>query len=262
MGILEDIEQRRLTQPAEELACMACANGIQELDEQIRKCQLLTKELEACRAMAWMLAVLTALMAVTLVVANLLALKLWDLCNIAVDGGIWLFPLTYIAGDLLCEIYGEKVADKVAILSTILGVGVMALLWFVRVVLPDYQSADNTVFNSLVDSCSIVMFASFLSFLVGQLVNNLVFKKIRQHYNQPGDYTKRSIGSSIVAHLVDAMVFETIAFYGRLPLGEQARQIIFAFMAGMMLESVLIGVNRHLANSLAARWGYRHGKVV
>lgn len=282
MGILEEMERKRLTEPAEKLACTACANGLQELDEQAEKYELLARELakcqadqaqllrelEACQAtstptcVVWPLAVLTALMALTLVVANLLALKLWGFANIAVDGGIWLFPLTYIAGDLLCELYGERTADKVALLSTSFGIAVMILLRFVQIVLPDYPSADNSVFDSLVDSCSIVMFASFLSFLAGQLVNNIIFKRIRQYFNRPSDYTKRSIGSSVVAHLVDALVFETIAFYGRLPLGEQVRQIIFAFVAGLMLEAMMLTPNYCLVNFLAARWKYRHGEVV
>lgn len=50
----------------------------------------------------------TALSAGALLISNLCAVKLWNFFDIAVDGGVILFPFTYILGDLTIEFYGQK----------------------------------------------------------------------------------------------------------------------------------------------------------
>lgn len=202
---------------------------------------------------------LTAVMVATMIAANLLALKILDFCSIPVDGGIWLFPLTYIAGDALCEIYGKTWADRVAYLCTGAGV-VMVLLFHIVNGFPGHFAADNSVYEGLVATGSKVMLASFLSFLAGQLINNIIFERIWRKNKASHSYGKRSLGSSIVAHLVDALVFETIAFYGRLPLEDFIRQVGFALIAGLLIEVAVLPLNIYLTEWLVMRVQYRHGQ--
>lgn len=61
-----------------------------------------------------------AISAGTLLISNLAAVKLWDFFGIAVDGGVVVFPLTYIIGDLIVECYGKKIADSVIISGSLL----------------------------------------------------------------------------------------------------------------------------------------------
>lgn len=208
-----------------------------------------------------LLILLTVIMAGTLIVANLLALKIWEFCAIPVDGGIWLFPLSYIAGDVLCEIYGRPKADRVAYLCTGAGVATVLLLHAVNA-LPSHYAADNSAYEGLVAASGKVMLASFVSFLAGQLLNNFIFEKIRQRHDAPQAYGVRSLGSSVVAHLVDALLFETIAFYGRLPLADFLNQVIFAFWAGLLIETAMLPSNIWLTNRLALRVSYRNGEYL
>ena len=49
----------------------------------------------------------------TLLISNLAAVKLWNFFGIAVDGGVVVFPITYIIGDLIVEFYGKKIAKNI-----------------------------------------------------------------------------------------------------------------------------------------------------
>ena len=70
---------------------------------------------------------LTAVSAGALLISNLAAVKLWNLFGIAVDGGVIVFPLTYIIGDLTVEFYGKKIAKNVVLAGLLVGLFLLAL---------------------------------------------------------------------------------------------------------------------------------------
>lgn len=205
------------------------------------------------------LVVMAVLMAFAMIVANLCAMKIWSFLNTPVDGGIILFPLTYVVGDLLCEIYGKRTADRVAWLSFMTGLGATLMLYLVGA-LPDYPSADNQAFDLLLAGFNRVMIASMTSYLAGQLLNNWVFEQVRRRHKQRSRYLQRSLSSSLIAHLVDAVVFETLAFLGRLPLAEFIMQAVFAFLAGLIIEVGLVPINLWLRARLTSYLQFYNGK--
>ena len=56
----------------------------------------------------------------TLLISNLAAVKLWNFFGIAVDGGVVVFPITYIIGDLIVEFYGKKIAKNIILAGSLL----------------------------------------------------------------------------------------------------------------------------------------------
>lgn len=214
------------------------------------------------------LIVMTAMMSVAIIVANYVAVKIWNLGGIPVDGGLLLFPLTYVLGDVLSEIYGKKTADTVAWSSSVIGIMTVLLMiavWW----LPDYAGADNTAFKVVASLTERIFCASILGFLVSQICNNLVFEKIRQRQlsqNTSNMETMRQFGwrafaSSAVAHVPDILIFEPLAFWGRLSVGEFLTQAVFAYIAAVIVEVVLLCfVTVPLVNRLARWLGFRHGE--
>lgn len=202
-----------------------------------------------------------AAMSCMVVVANLAGIKLWSLFGIPVDGGIVMFPVTYILGDLLVEIYGRRTADRVAGCGFWLGFLTCVLLWIVAA-LPDYPGADNTAFVAVSGMASRIFLASVFSFWCGQKVNNLIFVKIRERFPQSlNRFWFRALSSSVFAHFFDAVVFETAAFIGRLSFGEFLAQAGFAFIAGLILEMILLPLTSYLAKKLKARLHFDDGRV-
>lgn len=197
------------------------------------------------------------MLSIILVVANLMAMKIWNFCGIPVDAGILLFPISYIIGDLLMEIYGQKMANRVAWYGSVFG-ALTAFFLLVAHLLPDYPGVDNSAFEVSYSMVGRIFLASLLAFLASQLTNNYVFEKIRQSTKEY-QLLRRIFLSSCAAHLVDSLVFETVAFYGRLPFWEFIAQAAFAYVAGLLLETALLPLTRYLANRLAEHLQYRHG---
>lgn len=201
-----------------------------------------------------------ATMCCMVVVANLAAIKLWDLFGIPVDGGIVMFPITYILGDLLVEIYGRRTANAVASCGFALGLLTCILLWIVAA-LPGYPGADNSAFVAISSMASRIFLASVFSFWCSQRLNNFLFAKIRQAQVK-NRFWFRALSSSFFAHLLDCVVFETAAFIGRLSLWEFLTQAGFAFIAGFALETILLPLTSYLAKKLKSLLNFENGHPI
>lgn len=209
------------------------------------------------------LIILSAGLVTSLIVANLSALKIWSAFGIPVDAGILIFPLSYITGDLLAEFYGEKTADFVALIAAIFGVVTLGVLNLARL-LPDYPGVDNRGFYVLASMAGRIFFASIVSFLLGQVANNRVFELVRNKSKMSAmidldppqkitdlkfmaAFAKRALVSSSAAHAVDAVIFEVVAFYGKLPIADFLMQVVVAYVAGLALELLIFPATYFIA---------------
>lgn len=193
------------------------------------------------------LTVLSILSAGVLLISNLCATKIFSLGGIPFDGGIILFPLSYIVADLLMEIFHKKTADLVALAS--FGLSALAAgAFYVVGILPPYPGWDGQeAYQTILGFAPRVMVGSLAAYLASVLVNNLIFAKIRQAQNDNSHFYVRALGSSVFSHLIDAVVFEMIAFYGVLPLKDFVTQAVFAYATGLILEIVLFPITALVA---------------
>lgn len=195
---------------------------------------------------------------VTLFASNLAALKIWSLGGIPVDAGILLFPLTYIVGDLLVEIFGQKVANLVSVYCSLFAIIAALILWLAKIILPDFPGVDNSAFDIVQSSTGRIFLASVAGFLTAQLVNNGLFVKLREQ--KKTSFLRRAILSSVVARVFDSLVFETLAFVGRVSLGEFVIQATFAYFVGLILETILSPLTAQIAVRLNGKLHYDNGK--
>lgn len=195
------------------------------------------------------LVAMTALSVLVLVVANIVSVKLWDFAGIAVDGGIVIFPLSYILGDLMMEIYGKKMANYVVFLS--FGMDVLVTLIILVVgCLPAYPGwGGQAAYEAILGFTPRIMLGSLVAYLVSELMNNVVFEKIKRVTGE-GKLWLRLLGSSAVARVADTVIFETVAFFGVLSAGEFILQAGFAYVAGFALEIILTPVTYWLVGKL------------
>lgn len=182
---------------------------------------------------------LTAISAGILLISNLAATKLWNMFGIAVDGGILCFPISYILGDIIIEFYGKKVAKSVIFSSLLLNT-LAALVFWAVCVLPPFAGTEemqNSIVNVLGFAPRIII-GSLTAYLFSQFSNNFIFEKIKKKTGSKL-FLVRALGSSIVAHFLDSLVFETIAFLGVLPFNDFLNQALFAYLLGLGLELIL-----------------------
>ena len=159
--------------------------------------------------------VLLALFVALLLLSNIAATKLLAIGPFIMDGGAILFPLTYIIGDILAEIYGLRAAKRA--IFTAFGVSVLAALTFLAVqYLPGAPEYTNqAAFEAVLGFVPQIVIASLAAFFCGQLINAYVLVRIKAKWGETHLWA-RLVGSTIAGQLVDTVIFCTIAFFGTL----------------------------------------------
>lgn len=157
--------------------------------------------------------ILLALFVALLLISNIAATKLLAIGPFIMDGGAILFPLTYIIGDVLAEVYGLKAAKRAIFMA--FGVSALAALTFLAVqYLPGAPEYTNqAAFEAVLGFVPQIVIASLAAFLAGQFINAYVLIKIKEKWGEKHLWA-RLIGSTIAGQFVDTIIFCTIAFYG------------------------------------------------
>ncbi|MFC2385305.1 MAG: queuosine precursor transporter [Candidatus Nanosyncoccus sp.] len=182
---------------------------------------------------------LTAISAGILLISNLAATKLWNMFGIAVDGGILCFPISYILGDIIIEFYGKKIAKSVILSSLLLNIFAALVFWAVCL-LPPFTGTEEMQASivSVLGFAPRIILGSLTAYLFSQFSNNYIFEKIKKKTGSKF-FLVRALGSSVVAHFLDSLIFETIAFFGVLAFNDFLNQALFAYLLGLGLELIL-----------------------
>lgn len=186
-----------------------------------------------------------------LLISNLAAIKLWDFFGIAVDGGVIVFPLTYILGDLIIEFYGKQIAKNIILSGFLLNFFAM-LIFYIVIALPAYPGwGMQSAYREVLGFAPRVIIGSLIAYVAANLLNNTVFVKLKSSQGVfASSFIARALGSSAFAHLIDSVIFETIAFFGILSFPEFLLQAGFAYVAGMGLELLLSPLEAAIAKKL------------
>lgn len=193
----------------------------------------------------------TAISAGALLISNLAAIKLWDFFGIAVDGGVVVFPLTYIIGDLIIEFYGKRIAKNVIWAGFLVNL-LAILVFYIVIALPRYPGWHlQEAFTSVLGFTPRIIFASLSAYLCSNFTNNYLFVRMRYgHRIFRKSFIARALGSSAFAHIIDSAIFETIAFLGVLPFQAFLMQAVFAYLLGIGFEIILSPIEAFIAKKL------------
>lgn len=181
-----------------------------------------------------------AISAGTLLISNLAAVKLWDFFGIAVDGGVVVFPLTYIISDCIVEFYGKKIAKNIIFCGFL--VNVLAIVIFYLVIaLPAYPGWEmQASLQDILGFTPRIIIASLTAYVCSNLFNNYIFINMKKGQGIFADsFIARALASSAFAHFIDSAIFETVAFLGVLSFHEFLMQAIFAYVLGFGFELIL-----------------------
>lgn len=149
-----------------------------------------------------------------LLLSNLIgAAKLATLGGYTFGAGILFFPLSYVLGDVLTEVYGYANARR-CVWTGFVAMLFMAFMSFVVVAMPpaegwDGQAAYQTVFGSTWR----IVAASVMAFWAGEFVNSFVLAKMKVWTGGRHLWT-RTIGSTVFGQAVDSLIFYPVAFLG------------------------------------------------
>jgi len=185
--------------------------------------------------------VISAVFVALLVISNVGAVKLITVGPLILDGGAFLFPLVYITGDVLSEVYGFKAARKTILIG--FGMAILSALtfWLIQMS-PSAPGWENqSAFEAILGFVPRIVLASVCGFLIGQLLNSYVLVRIKARTNESALWV-RLIGSTVVGELADTLVFCTIAFYGILTGADFVNYVVVGYIYKTLLEVVLLPI--------------------
>ena len=190
------------------------------------------------------LAAIQGVFAVVLVVSNLASSKLATVHLLGwaptFDGGTFLFPLTYIFGDVLTEVYGYARSRRVIWFGLAMNLFAALVLALVAV-LPAAPGTDGGPFSTIFTFVPRIVLASTAAFFVGEFLNSYVLARLKVATGGRWLWT-RTIGSTLVGQGADTLVFSLIAFAGLLPTDQLWGLIAFNYVYKVALEILLTPV--------------------
>lgn len=197
--------------------------------------------------------IMLAVMAVVLILSNIGASKGVAIGPVITDGGFFLFPLAYILGDVISEVYGFKVARK-AILTTFALSVFASLCYWVIIALPGFNDEFGTSKQAALEGAlgpvPQIVLASLLAFLAGQTINSWILVKMKARSGEKSLWV-RLIGSSGAGEFVDTLIFCSIAasVIGITDAATFLNYVLVGFLYKTLVEILLVPVT-----SLAIRW--------
>jgi queuosine precursor transporter len=157
--------------------------------------------------------VAVALFVASLLTANIIAVKLIEIGPLILPAGVVIFPISYILGDILTEVYGYRYARR-AIWLGFLGNAIAVLAIWMAGLLPAPPFWEGqAAYDAILGFTPRLLLASFAAYLVGEFANSTVLAKMKI-WTQGRYLWARTIGSTIVGQGLDSFVFILIAFGG------------------------------------------------
>jgi uncharacterized integral membrane protein (TIGR00697 family) len=151
-----------------------------------------------------------------LLISNIASTKILELGPFTFDGGTILFPLSYIFGDILTEVYGYKKSRRV-IWTGFFAAFLMSMIFIIVGKLPAAPGWENQdAYEKILGLTPRIVIASLVAYFAGAFANSYVLAKMKILTRGRWLWT-RTIGSTIVGEALDTFLFVTIAFYGIIP---------------------------------------------
>ena len=172
-----------------------------------------------------------------LITANITAVKLIVVCGLLMPAGIVIFPLSYICGDVLTEVYGYRQTRRVIWLGFFCNLLTVVAIWVGQILPPASFWDGQPAYERILGYTPRLLMSSFLAYLVGEFTNAFILAKMK--IATRGRWLwMRTIGSTLLGQSLDSLVFVTLAFLGTIPLSHMATAIITQWLVKTGYEVV------------------------
>lgn len=188
--------------------------------------------------------VITAAFVAVLLISNVAALKVFSVYGLVFDGGALIFPLSYIFGDILTEVYGYSVSRRV-IWQGLFWLVVFNLVMGMALLLPADAQWDARVsqdaFERVLGLSPRLAFAGLLGFFWGEFCNSYVMARLK--LRTQGRYLPlRTIVSTLAGEMVDTALFCIVAYAGVLSGATLLNYILVGYAYKVAIEVIMTPV--------------------
>jgi len=164
-------------------------------------------------SISYRLVIIIAVFITCLITANIIAVKVIDLGPFTLPAAIFVFPLSYIFGDVLTEVYGYRVARRVIWLAFGCNLIFVFFTWIGQILPIASFWEGQGAYEHILGFAPRLLAASFCGYLVGEFVNSFILARMK--IITKGRWLwSRTIGSTIVGQGLDTSIFITLAYIG------------------------------------------------
>ena len=196
----------------------------------------------------WFVAI-AAIFIATLITANIIAVKLISLWGLILPAAVIIFPVSYIFGDVLTEVYGYRLTRFVIWLGLLCNLlAVIAIS--VAQLLPAAPFWDGqAAYEAILGYAPRLLAASFIAYLVGEFVNSYILARLK--ILTKGRWLwMRTIGSTLAGQGLDSLIFMTLAFAGTIPAAGLMNAIITQWLFKSAYEALATPLTYAVTNAL------------
>ena len=178
-----------------------------------------------------------ALFVTCLVVSNIIAVKVIDVAGYILPAAIIIFPVSYILGDILTEVYGYGRARQVIWLGFLCNVVAVVAIAAGGLLPAAGFWGEQEAYDAILGATPRILAASFIAYLIGELVNAWVLARLKVAMEGRHLWV-RTIGSTLVGQILDSAVFITIAFAGIMPVEIMVGAVITQWLVKSAYEAL------------------------
>lgn len=179
---------------------------------------------------------LVAVFVASLVMANILATKLFSIGGFILPAGVIAYPITFLMTDVISEVWGKKVVTRVVwvgFFCSLIALG----LGLIAVALPSaYFYERQEFFAEMFGRVGRITFASLIAYLISQLNDVWIFHKLKEKTHGKHLWLRNNV-STITSQFFDTVIFIFIAFYGIMPT-----PVLFTMIGSQWLVKILIAL--------------------
>jgi uncharacterized integral membrane protein (TIGR00697 family) len=191
--------------------------------------------------------IITATFVTCLITANIIAVKVVNFGPVTLPAAIVIFPLSYIFGDILTEVYGYRSARRVIWLGFGCNLIFVIFAWVGQKLPPAPLWEGQAAYESILGYTPRLLIASFCGYLAGEFANSFVLAKMKI-LTRGRWLWSRTIGSTIVGEGLDSMIFLTGAYFGApffVPV-----MILYHWLAKTIIEAIATPLTYVVVNYL------------
>lgn len=173
------------------------------------------------------LSIVSSIFVAVLMVSNTVATKLFSFGPFIFTGAIFVFPISYIFGDILVEVYGYNRSRKIIWVSFFMLICMSIIYWLVGLLPPAPGWENQEAYIAILGVVPRIVIASIIGFWAGEFSNAFVLAKLKILTSGKHLWT-RTIGSTIVGQGADTTLFTFIGFFGVI----QNQVLVTAILSG------------------------------
>ena len=170
-----------------------------------------------------------------LMISNTVATKLFQFGSFFFTGAIMIFPISYIFGDILTEVYGYRASRRI-IWAGFASIIVMSVVYYLVQLLPPAPFWPNQqAYEVILGLVPRIVLGSIIGYFAGEFTNSYVLSRMKIWTKGKHLWT-RTISSTIAGEGVDTILFATVAFAGVIPWNSLIMVIISGYVAKVLIE--------------------------